>query len=83
MAVKKDLIEQLYKEINYLPKEDIINCVDYILDYMKQELSEGKRVEIRRFGSFSLRKRKYSKMEEEYNSLYYRVSKNIIEELNS
>jgi len=82
MATKKDLVENLMKKLDYLSFEDAQYAVDCILDYVKEELAKGNRVEIRGFGSLSIRKRKYPGRDEEYNTIYYRMSKNVQESLN-
>lgn len=83
MATTKNLVENLTRRLDYLSLEDARYAVDCILDYIKEELASGNRVEIRGFGSLSVRKRKYANRNEEYNTIYYRMSKNIQENLNS
>ena len=83
MATTKDLVENLTRRLDYLGLEDARYAVDCILDYIKEELARGNRVEIRGFGSLSVRKRKYANRDEEYNTIYYRMSKNIQESLNN
>ena len=83
MATTKDLVENLTRRLDYLSLEDARCAVECILDYIKEELARGNRVEIRGFGSLSVRKRKYANRNEEYNTIYYRMSKNIQESLNS
>ena len=82
MVTTKDLVENLTKKLDYLSFEDARYAVDCILDYVKEELAKGNRVEIRGFGSLSIRKRKYANKDEEYNTIYYRMSKNVQESLN-
>ncbi len=77
MTTKRDLINKLSKKLDYLSPEDIKCAVDSILSYIKNELSAGNRVEIRGFGSMSVRKRKYANKDEYYNTVYYRMSKNV------
>jgi integration host factor subunit beta len=55
---KKDLIEIIAREQNQLPYKDIELSVKTIIDSMTQSLKKGERIEIRGFGSFSLRYRK-------------------------
>jgi len=83
MATRKDLVENLTRRLDYLGLEDARYAVDCILDYIKEELARGNRVEIRGFGSICVRKRKYANRDEEYNTIYYRMSKNIQESLNN
>lgn len=81
MATKASLITNLKKRLNYLSEEDAAFSIDVVLDYIKEELSKGNRVEIRGFGSLSVRARKYAGKEEKYNTIYYRMSKNIEDSL--
>lgn len=83
MATKRDLVELISKKLDYLSEEDTKNAIDCILNYIKDELTKGNRVEIRGFGSISIRKRKYADRDEQYNSIYYRMSKNVLESLNT
>ena len=55
---KKDLIEIIAKEQDQLPYRDIELSVKTIIESMVNSLKKGKRIEIRGFGSFSLRYRK-------------------------
>ena len=55
---KKDLIEIIAKEQDQLPYRDIELSVKTIIKSMVQSLRKGERIEIRGFGSFSLRYRK-------------------------
>ncbi|MDP4708538.1 MAG: integration host factor subunit beta [Rickettsiaceae bacterium] len=82
MATKRDLVESLSKKLGYLNLEDAKCAVDCVLNYIKDELAKGNRVEIRGFGSMSVRKRKYASRDEHYNTVYYRMSKNVQNILN-
>ena len=55
---KKDLIEIIAKEQDQLPYRDIELSVKTIIKSMVESLQKGERIEIRGFGSFSLRYRK-------------------------
>ena len=55
---KKDLIEIIAKEQDQLPYRDIELSVKTIIKSMVKTLRKGERIEIRGFGSFSLRYRK-------------------------
>ena len=55
---KKDLIEIIAKEQDQLPYRDIELSVKTIIESMVNSLKKGQRIEIRGFGSFSLRYRK-------------------------
>ena len=51
---KSELIERLASRQNQLSFKDVELVVKTILEHMAQSLSEGERIEIRGFGSFSL-----------------------------
>lgn len=51
---KSELIERLSGEQNHLSQSDVELAVRCILEQMSRALSEGERIEIRGFGSFSL-----------------------------
>ncbi len=55
---KKELIEIIANEQDQLPYKDIELSVKTIIESMINSLKNGKRIEIRGFGSFSLRYRK-------------------------
>ena len=55
---KKDLNEIIAKEQDQLPYRDIELSVKTIIKSMVNSLRKGERIEIRGFGSFSLRYRK-------------------------
>lgn len=55
--VKSELIQKVSQHINSVPVADIELCVKEILDYLSLALTSGERIEIRGFGSFSLRYR--------------------------
>ena len=55
---KKELIEISANEQDQLPYKDIELSVKTIIESMVDSLRKGKRIEIRGFGSFSLRYRK-------------------------
>ena len=58
MKNKSDLIKNISSRVNLLKKRDIKKGVTQILSYITENLSKGKRIEIRGFGSLSLRPRK-------------------------
>lgn len=82
MATKKDLADNLVKKLDYLSYQDATFAVDCVLNYIKDELEKGNRVELRGFGTLSIRPRKYADQDKEYNTIYYRMSKNIQQGLN-
>ena len=55
---KKELIEIIANEQEQLPYKDIELAIKTIIESMINSLKKGKRIEIRGFGSFSLRYRK-------------------------
>ena len=55
---KKDLIDRISRNQDQLPHRDIELAVKTIINCMTQALSSGERIELRGFGSFSLRYRK-------------------------
>lgn len=56
--LKRDLVDEITSNLDGFLKKDIGQAVDIILDSMADSLDEGRRVEIRGFGSFSVRQRK-------------------------
>jgi len=55
---KRELIEIIANEQEQLPYKDIELAIKTIIQSMMDSLKKGKRIEIRGFGSFSLRYRK-------------------------
>lgn len=51
---KSELIEALAQRQNHLAFSDVEMAVKNVLEQMSRSLSQGKRIEIRGFGSFSL-----------------------------
>ena len=83
MALKNNLVKAITKQINYLSREDAESSVNVIIDYLKDQLAKENRIEIRGFGSFSIRKRKRVGSDNEfYNTIYFRMAKTISEKLN-
>ncbi|MBU0731108.1 MAG: integration host factor subunit beta [Proteobacteria bacterium] len=56
--LKRDLINEVSEELGGFLKKDVRQALDIILDSIADALSKGRRVEIRGFGSFSIRQRK-------------------------
>ncbi|WP_347938792.1 HU family DNA-binding protein [Rickettsia oklahomensis] len=71
MVTKSYLIDKVHDKLHYLSKEDVQDSVDSILNYLSESLKDQKRIEIRNFGNFSIRKRKFPKREKFYNTVYY------------
>lgn len=57
MMTKSDLIERLARKHLLITTKDIEDSVKEILDCMSVALENGQRIEVRGFGSFSLRYR--------------------------
>ncbi len=55
--IKSELIQRVAAKQNCLSLEDIEHSINHIFDYLCQSLAGGQRIEIRGFGSFSLRYR--------------------------
>ncbi|XVN43059.1 MAG: HU family DNA-binding protein [Candidatus Rickettsia vulgarisii] len=77
MAKKSDLINKISNNLAYLTEDDIKISVDLIFDYLQSELAkpEPSRIEIRGFGSLSIKMRQYPNSEKSYRSVYYRMPK--------
>jgi integration host factor subunit beta len=56
--LKRELINGVSGQLGEYYKQDVGQAVDIILEEISQALTEGRRVEIRGFGSFSVRTRK-------------------------
>lgn len=52
--IKSELIAKLVSKLKDVPEKEITKSVNLILDTMSEALSQGERIEIRGFGSFSL-----------------------------
>ena len=55
--LKKHLIDQVAEDLT-LSKQDVGMALEIMLETMSNALEDGRRIELRGFGSFSLRKRK-------------------------
>ncbi|WP_092222181.1 HU family DNA-binding protein [Desulforhopalus singaporensis] len=55
--LKKDLVDRVSSELS-MQKQDVSLAVDIMLDAMSKALIEERRIELRGFGSFSVRSRK-------------------------
>jgi len=56
--LKRELVNEISGRLDGYYKQDVAQAVDIILEEISQALTEGRRVEIRGFGSFSVRTRK-------------------------
>ncbi len=52
-----DLIDRIAEKLKHLPPKDVDWAVKIMMEQMSETLAEGRRIEIRDFGSFSLRHR--------------------------
>ena len=57
-------------------KKNLIANLVTKLDYLSKDDAEIA-VEIRGFGSISIRKKKYPRQDKTYNTIYFRMSKNV------
>lgn len=55
---KNQLVQLLYYKNSMLNKKTVSKIVDFILNEISQGVLEQKKVEIRKFGKFSIRERK-------------------------
>jgi integration host factor subunit beta len=55
--IKSELIANLSSDMTHLPEKRIMDSVNLMIKTMSQTLIQGERIEIRGFGSFSLRYR--------------------------
>ncbi len=55
---KSDLVEKLAEKIEYLTKKDCEAIIETVFENMKYALQKGDKIEIRGFGSFTIRTRK-------------------------
>lgn len=53
--IKSTFIEHMIKQFQQLPAEDIELAINQILEHVSNSLARGERIEIRGFGSFTLR----------------------------
>ena len=89
---KSDLIKKISENSDSLNEEDLEQTVTTILNLISNSLSNGDRVEIRNFGTFSVRSRDQrisrnpktgtSVLVEPKNHPYFRASKYLKESLN-
>jgi len=90
---KSEIIEKLYKHNKFHSKRDIEDSIILVIDILTKALSNGDRVELRGFGTFSTRQRSErisrnpktgkSISVEKKNHPYFRASKNLKKAINS
>ncbi len=89
---KSDLIKKISDSYETLPEEDLDQAVNAILTLISNSLSNGNRVEVRNFGTFSIRLREKrlsrnpktgtSVLVDAKHQPYFRASKYLKESLN-
>lgn len=55
--IKSELIKQIANQLMDIPEKKIAESVNHLIELMANELHQGRRIEIRGFGSFSLHHR--------------------------
>ncbi|RMG60797.1 MAG: integration host factor subunit beta [Deltaproteobacteria bacterium] len=55
---KSELVERLSEKLEFLTKKDCELIVETVFESMKEALKRGEKIEIRGFGSFTIRVRK-------------------------
>ena len=90
---KSEIIENLYKNNKFHSKKDIEESVFIVIESLAKALSDGDRVELRGFGTFSTRQRnkRISRNPKTGKSIsiqkklhpYFRASKNLKKVINS
>ena len=55
---KSDLLAELEKKFDYLPKREVERTLEKILQFFSSNLAKGNRIELRDFGAFILKLRK-------------------------
>ena len=89
---KSDLVNKISNKSDSFTEDDIEKSVNTILELISKSLSKKQRVEIRNFGTFSIRSREErlsrnpktgtSVLVEAKNHPYFRASKNLKQSLN-
>ena len=60
-------LEALEKKFDYLPKREVERTLEKILNYLSTSLVKGNRIEIRDFGTFTLRHKKCKSRKETFH----------------
>jgi len=55
--IKSELIAKVAATMMHLPEKQVADCINRILELMSEEIVKSNRIEIRGFGSFTLRYR--------------------------
>lgn len=87
MTTRQELINCVSAKNSNISKPDMVEAIELMFDYIIDELVKGHRVEIRGFGSFSIKSRAVSsssalpqvaaKPNKRVKTLYYRMSENL------
>ena len=90
---KSELIRKLHKLYPFLKADQVSNLIDITFNEMSASLKQGKRIEIRGFGSFSTKKRRvqskfHTASEEpisfvEKNAVHFKMGKEFFKRINS
>ncbi len=90
---KSDLVNNISNKLDAFTDDDIEKSVNLILELISKSLSKNKRVEVRNFGTFSIRSRnqRLSRNPKTGTSVvvdakkhpYFRASKNLKQSLNN
>lgn len=82
MSTKKHLTKAVASAAN-ISQEDSKLAIELIIEAISKQLSNSGRVEVRGFGSFSVRPRKTAGKDESYNTVYFRMSRKLRQEMQS
>ena len=90
---KSELIKLLAKRYSHLYQKDVTSAVELVFQELCEGLQQGRRIELRGFGAFSLRKRQARKARNpktnetvdlgERNVPYFRAGKELREKINT
>lgn len=78
---KSDLIKNILNKYNY-QQEDISKIINIIFNEFYRALTKGDKIEIRRFGSFSVRQRFIKHSDTDRNIVYFRMGKELKNSIN-
>jgi nucleoid DNA-binding protein len=74
---KKDLIREVSAQTQ-VPRATTGRIIEGFLDVMRRALSDGRRVELRRFGAFDFRRRRARTLRNPRNGKDYRVPAKVV-----
>ena len=91
--IKSNLVKRISEKVKSLSEPDIKEGVDLLIDFLSESLKSKNRIEVRGFGTFSIRFRKQylardprngmSIAANENHHIYFRASKILKRDLNS